>query len=75
MPFFNNNAYVSSASRFWIWIVLTIPSTALAFSFYVYRRRYEDARNRRKKELDDELELSEVVRGSSGVDRTASGIA
>ncbi len=34
MPFFGNDAYMNSMRRFWIWVVLTVPSTAAAFLFY-----------------------------------------
>jgi hypothetical protein len=40
MPFFANAAYLKNVSRFWIWVVLIIPSTSLAFVFYrVWQRR------------------------------------
>ncbi len=38
MPFNSNNMWLHEASRFWIWTVLAIPSTGLAFAFYFYRR-------------------------------------
>lgn len=34
MPFFSNSSYLSTPQRFWIWLLLTIPSTAIAFSIY-----------------------------------------
>jgi hypothetical protein len=34
MPFFDNDEYMSSPDRIWIWVVLTIPSTAFAFLLY-----------------------------------------
>jgi cytochrome c oxidase assembly factor CtaG len=40
MPFFANAAYLKNVSRFWIWVVLTVPSTSLAFVFFrVWQRR------------------------------------
>ena len=38
MPFFNNSHWLQGPARFWIWIVLTVPSTGLAFAFYLYRQ-------------------------------------
>ncbi|KAJ5698394.1 hypothetical protein N7462_000399 [Penicillium macrosclerotiorum] len=34
MPFFSNNEWLEDASRFWIWIVMTVPSTGACFLFY-----------------------------------------
>jgi hypothetical protein len=36
MPFFTSSQYLDTPQRFWIWIVLTIPSTI--FAFFIYRR-------------------------------------
>ncbi|RDW72362.1 uncharacterized protein DSM5745_07534 [Aspergillus mulundensis] len=34
MPFFNNNKWLEDASRFWVWVVMTVPSTGACFLFY-----------------------------------------
>ena len=34
MPFFGDDTSLSSPSKFWIWVVLTLPATAAAFGFY-----------------------------------------
>lgn len=40
MPFFSENKWMGSATRFWLWIVLSVPSTAACFAFYeMWRRR------------------------------------
>ena len=49
-PFFNTNPYMTSTHRFWIWVLLTVPSTAGAFIIYWFltgRRR-----RRIKKEVE-----------------------
>lgn len=44
MPFFSENEWMSHASRFWLWIVLSVPSTAACFAFYdMWRRRAQKA--------------------------------
>ncbi|KAF2802175.1 uncharacterized protein BDZ99DRAFT_429058 [Mytilinidion resinicola] len=45
MPFFTSSAYVSDLKRFWIWVVLTVPSTAVGLYVYVHVMR------RKKREL------------------------
>ena len=65
MPFFSTNAYLTDASRFWIWIVLTVPSTALAFAFYLFRRWRDEARNRKAKLFDSEIELSKLIHSAA----------
>lgn len=44
MPFFQGNTWLSHTSRLWIWLALTVPSTLLAFAFYIYWRRREEHR-------------------------------
>lgn len=34
MPFFSNNKWLAETSRLWVWIALTVPSTAACFLFY-----------------------------------------
>jgi len=44
MPFFSTNEWLADVSKFWVWVTLTVPSTALAFAFYTYwKRRGEKA--------------------------------
>ena len=31
-------AFLQDSNRFWVWIVLTIPCTGLAFAFYLFRK-------------------------------------
>ncbi|KAH0536480.1 hypothetical protein FGG08_006661 [Glutinoglossum americanum] len=35
MPFFSTNPYLTTATRFWLWVVLSVPSTAIAFAIYL----------------------------------------
>ena len=39
MPFFTQNPWLDKVSTFWVWVVLTVPSTGLAFVFYLYWKR------------------------------------
>jgi len=54
MPFFSQNTWVANASRFWLWVVLTVPSTMLAFAFFTYWKRRD---MKRKQEANDDLEM------------------
>jgi hypothetical protein len=60
MPFFSSNEYLTTPTRIWVWIVLTIPSTALAF--FIYRKVMRRAQQ--KYNLGDE----EMQEPSSGND-------
>jgi hypothetical protein len=59
MPFFANNEWLGDASRFWVWVILTVPSTALAFAFYIYWKRHNDARNGKMTLPESDFELGE----------------
>lgn len=63
MPFFSGNAWLADVSRLWIWVVLTVPSTGLAFTFYVYYKRLDATRQRNTVPLDDTIELGENLSG------------
>lgn len=40
MPFFDDEEWMGHASRFWIWAVLSVPTTAACFVFYrMWRKR------------------------------------
>jgi len=49
MPFFNDQ--LKSPSRFWLWVVLTLPSTMMAFAFYFWRK----SRNNAESEMSLEM--------------------
>lgn len=57
MPFFADTAYLQYLSRFWIWVVLTIPSTGLAFIFYSFWQRRERQRKVGSDARKSDLEL------------------
>lgn len=62
MPFFSQSAWMGEASRIWLWFVLTVPSTALAFAFYQFwKRRHEVAVSRSKDE--GAAEMGEILDG------------
>jgi heme/copper-type cytochrome/quinol oxidase subunit 2 len=52
MPFFATSHYLSNAAKVWIWVVCTIPSTVIAFTFYFYWKRREEQAKRTS--LDDD---------------------
>ena len=42
MPFFSQTPWMVTVDRVWLWVVLTIPSTIVAFAiYYLYGRRGE----------------------------------
>ncbi|KAH9206550.1 hypothetical protein DL95DRAFT_396840 [Leptodontidium sp. 2 PMI_412] len=43
MPFFDSMQYLNNPRTCWIWVACTIPSTLIAFAFYFYWRRRENA--------------------------------
>ena len=51
MPFFDNNAWLSSPAKIWLWVALAIPSTISAFAFYLYWKK-RDTREYELVELD-----------------------
>ncbi|KIX09412.1 uncharacterized protein Z518_00492 [Rhinocladiella mackenziei CBS 650.93] len=55
MPFFTDTAYLSHASRLWIWVALTVPSTAICFFFYFEWSKKESKRKRESIQKDEEL--------------------
>ena len=54
MPFFSNdNTWLKGPSRFWVWVVLTVPCTGLAYAYYRFRKSRNDAE-------DKDIELNAV---------------
>ncbi|KAG9235105.1 hypothetical protein BJ875DRAFT_283104 [Amylocarpus encephaloides] len=45
MPFFTSNTWLSQTRRFWVWVVLTVPSTSLAFLYYLYWKKRGEGRS------------------------------
>jgi hypothetical protein len=44
MPFFSQHPWIATIDRAWLWVTLTIPSTAIAFAiFYLFTRRGDKA--------------------------------
>ncbi|KAI4187903.1 MAG: hypothetical protein LQ346_005414 [Caloplaca aetnensis] len=41
MPFFSGNEYLSNVTAAWVWVILTIPTTAVAYAFYHFWRKHE----------------------------------
>lgn len=65
MPFFSKNGWMSEASRVWLWVVLTVPSTALAFAFYQYWRRRHEIAITRSKDISA-AEMGDMLNGAAG---------
>jgi len=59
MPFFATNQWLGDTSKFWVWVVLTVPSTALAFAFYWYFKRHADQKASKVKPFKDAIEMSD----------------
>jgi hypothetical protein len=53
MPFFDDDPWMKKVNKFWVWIILTVPCTALAFTFYMMWRKRET--DRKKKRADDTM--------------------
>lgn len=56
MPFFDQNKWMGDVSRIWLWFVLAVPSTSLAFAFYKFWKSRHDAALRSK-----DLGAAEIV--------------
>jgi hypothetical protein len=59
MPFFTQNPWLDDAARFWVWVVLTLPSTMLAFAFYIYWKRRGERGSKKPKDGEEGIELRE----------------
>jgi hypothetical protein len=57
MPFFNQNKWLDDASKFWVWIVLTIPSTGLAFAFYTFWKHRSENGSKKLINENEDVEL------------------
>jgi hypothetical protein len=69
MPFFADSSYLRPVSRFWVWVALTVPSTAIAFTTYaVVTRRRRQTKGRHLADLEGKDE-------SAGGDREQGGSA
>lgn len=44
MPFFATNEYLNDGRRVWIWFVLTIPTTGIAYAIYYFWSQREGTR-------------------------------
>jgi hypothetical protein len=69
MPFFATNQWLDNATRFWVWIALTLPSTGLAFAFYWYSHRPQKVKT--PKQMEEAIQL-EALNGETS---TSSGAA
>lgn len=54
MPFFDDK-WMQNVRRFWLWIALTVPTTALCFAFYVIWGRKEARRKRVFQDRDEKV--------------------
>ena len=51
MPFFTETHWMQNLGKVWVWIALTVPSTALSFTFFIMWSRKD---MERKRAADDE---------------------
>lgn len=42
MPFFATNEFLMDSRTVWIWIVLTVPTTGVAYTFYHFWSKHEE---------------------------------
>jgi hypothetical protein len=68
-PFFSQHRWMNEAKQIWIWVVLTIPSTILAFIFYAYWKRRQWLR----KKATDKVENFGSRMSSISVDGDSDG--
>jgi hypothetical protein len=55
MPFFDNDNWLSSVSRMWLWFAFTVPITSVTFLFYgCYKRRGEKELSEEEGEVEKE---------------------
>lgn len=60
MPFFSQQEWLNDPARMWLWVVLTVPSTALAvFVYLLFTRKELKPRNQDNEE--DEMESVDFV--------------
>ncbi|KAL9116047.1 MAG: hypothetical protein Q9227_000415 [Pyrenula ochraceoflavens] len=68
MPFFATNKYLTNDQQVWVWVVLTVPSTGIAYAFYHFWRKREvdkPAEKRRDLEMNHVGNASDPAAGSS----------
>jgi len=58
MPFFATNKHLTDDRQFWIWIALTVPTTAVAYAFYHFWRKHDEKRGPNRHE---DLETSNIA--------------
>jgi hypothetical protein len=57
MPFFATNKYLTDDQQVWVWVVLTVPSTGVAYAFYHFWRKREENKPPNK---DRDLEMNHI---------------
>lgn len=50
MPFFATNEYLTDARQVWIWTVLTVLTTAVAYAFYYFWRKHDEKGEPKRRE-------------------------
>jgi len=66
MPFFDDNEYLGEPSKVWIWVVLTIASTVVAFWGFFH------VMNRQERSMEEKRACST---GDGSTDRVDNGLA
>ena len=57
MPFFDENTWMKSPKKVWVWAVLTFPATALAVLFYIIYTRKGLVKKTGKDFASDDVEM------------------
>lgn len=70
MPFFATNKYLTDDQQVWVWVVLTVPSTCIAYAFYHFWRKREGSKPAEK---DLDLEMNHIGNLSASATGSNSG--
>ena len=60
MPFFATNKYLTNGRQIWIWVVLTVPTTAVVYMFYHLWRTREE---KRVPKIYNDMEMGKIGGG------------
>jgi hypothetical protein len=63
MPFFTSNNYLSESTTVWVWVVFTVPTTAIAYAFYRFwstRESKTDSRRCKDREVNHSESIDNI---------------
>lgn len=68
MPFFSSNPYLADVNKVWIWVVLTVSCTGIAYTFYhLWRKRDENGKTAKSKDIEMTRSMPTVAQLDSGI--------